>query len=117
MIWFLDYGNFMPEGSGLSLFPSAPLAGHTLVIGERNPVYAFQRIIMKMAAGRNEPLSSAVRCSSRSVTLRFMPAIKVSLVPTAKVVLLVCDPIRWLHSAYGDTLNWWHAWTLVLRTH
>ena len=31
---------------------------------------------------------------------------KVSLVPSARVVLLVCDPIRWLHSAYGDTLNW-----------
>ncbi|CAE7406602.1 Pxmp2 [Symbiodinium natans] len=54
--------------------------GRAIVIGERNPVYAFQRIIMKM----------------------------VSLVPSAKVVLLACDPIRWLHSAYGDTLNW-HA--------
>eukprot|EP00435_Cladocopium_sp_Y103_P019942 s4522_g4.t2 len=46
--------------------------------GERNPVYAFQRMLMKM----------------------------VSLVPGAKVILLVCDPIRWLHSAYADTMNW-----------
>eukprot|EP00435_Cladocopium_sp_Y103_P019000 s4522_g4.t1 len=47
--------------------------------GERNPVYAFQRMLMKM----------------------------VSLVPGAKVILLVCDPIRWLHSAYADTMNWY----------
>lgn len=46
--------------------------------GERNPVYVFHRVIMKM----------------------------VSLVPNAKVVLLTCDPIRWLHSAYSDTMNW-----------
>ncbi|CAE7304002.1 Pxmp2 [Symbiodinium pilosum] len=56
-----------------------PVKRGAQVIGERNPVYAFQRIIMKM----------------------------VSLVPSARVVLLVCDPIRWLHSAYGDTLNWY----------
>ena len=37
---------------------------------------------------------------------------QVSLVPSAKVVLLACDPIRWLHSAYGDTLNWPPDWIL-----
>eukprot|EP00401_Gymnodinium_catenatum_P045384 CAMPEP_0117479746 /NCGR_PEP_ID=MMETSP0784-20121206/12042_1 /TAXON_ID=39447 /ORGANISM="" /LENGTH=205 /DNA_ID=CAMNT_0005274179 /DNA_START=33 /DNA_END=650 /DNA_ORIENTATION=- len=30
----------------------------------------------------------------------------ISLVPAAKVVLVACDPIGWLHSAYADTTNW-----------
>eukprot|EP00929_Paragymnodinium_shiwhaense_P102179 TRINITY_DN65363_c0_g1_i1.p1 TRINITY_DN65363_c0_g1~~TRINITY_DN65363_c0_g1_i1.p1 ORF type:complete len:499 (-),score=87.19 TRINITY_DN65363_c0_g1_i1:105-1601(-) len=49
--------------------------------GERNPVYAFHRFIMKA----------------------------VSLVPTAKIVLIICDPVGWLYSAYGDTTNWYAA--------
>mmetsp|Transcript_81545 Transcript_81545/g.253401 ORF Transcript_81545/g.253401 Transcript_81545/m.253401 type:complete len:426 (+) Transcript_81545:2-1279(+) len=47
--------------------------------GERNPVYVFHRFIMKA----------------------------ISLVPHAKIVLVACDPIGWLHSAYKDTMNWY----------
>lgn len=47
--------------------------------GERNPVYAANRFIMKA----------------------------ISLVPSAKVVLIACDPVGWLHSAYHDTNNWY----------
>eukprot|EP00927_Polykrikos_kofoidii_P077737 TRINITY_DN74655_c0_g1_i1.p1 TRINITY_DN74655_c0_g1~~TRINITY_DN74655_c0_g1_i1.p1 ORF type:complete len:500 (+),score=77.60 TRINITY_DN74655_c0_g1_i1:74-1573(+) len=51
-----------------------------VIRGERNPVYAFHRFIMKA----------------------------VSLIPSARVLLIACDPIGWLHSAYADTTNW-HA--------
>ncbi|CAE8691907.1 unnamed protein product [Polarella glacialis] len=60
---------------------SSSRGGSQVKRGERNPVYAFHRVIMKM----------------------------VSLVPGAKVVLLACDPIRWLHSAHADTTNWYAA--------
>lgn len=47
--------------------------------GERNPVYIFHRAIMKMVA----------------------------LVPGVRVILLACDPIAWLQSAYADKMNWY----------
>lgn len=43
--------------------------------------------------------------------------LKVSLVPGAKVILLVCDPIRWLHSAYADTMNWSLSRRIWLQKH
>jgi len=52
-----------------------------LARGERNPVYVFHRAIMKM----------------------------IMLVSHAKVLLVACDPIGWLHSAYTDTTNWYDS--------
>lgn len=53
--------------------------GRQQVRGERNPVYIYHRILMKM----------------------------ISMVPGARVLLVACDPISWLHSAYADKMNWY----------
>eukprot|EP00434_Breviolum_minutum_P016309 symbB.v1.2.014371.t1/scaffold956.1/size149065/4 len=84
LIQSFNQGHCCAGGARISGFSDAELVGQRASRGpakrgERNPVYAFQRILMKM----------------------------VSLVPGAKVILLVCDPVGWLHSAYADTLNWY----------
>lgn len=77
-------GRCCNHGTGVSLAEDNATKkkwhGGLLVRGERNPVYAFHRPIMRM----------------------------IKMIPHAKIILVACDPIGWLHSMYADTTTW-HA--------